>query len=703
MTSDELRQRFLDFFVARGHQIVRSASLIPLGDPTLLFTSAGMVPFKPYFLGRESPPGRRLTSVQRCFRTTDIEMVGDPTHQTFFEMLGNFSVGDYFKAEAIPWAWEFVTTTLGLPAERLWNTVYTDDDVAYDLWRQQGQPPDRILRYGIEEGNYWYSGDVGPCGPCSEIYYDFGPDTGCGEADCQPSHSCGRFLEIWNIVFMAFNRQADGTQVALPSPNIDTGAGLERIVSVLQHEGPGIASDYETDLLRPLVEAAAALGGRVYGEDEDADLACRIIADHSRAVTFLLADGVLPANDGRGYVLRRIIRRAVYFGRRVGLGPDGFTRMVDAVIDRMSAAYPYLEDQRSAVTTITAQEEARFHDTLERGLQRLEEVLARVDRASGVFPGEEAFRLYDTYGVPKEVTDEIAALQGLQPDPGGFEEAMERQRELARRGGTFSAAGLTSESQFARLAGSTDFVGYDRLTETTEIVALGDDEGMANSLESGRRGWLALARTPFYPEGGGQVGDRGIISGPDSIFEVEDTQRREGGVLVHIGVVRRGTFKRGGRVDASVDPIRRADTMRNHTGTHLVHAALRRVLGDHAHQAGSLVSAGPPPIRLHPRRRDNSRTAAGRGASGQPGSPRERRGLHGALRLRYRGRARGPRLFWGEVRQRGSRRDRRRRRGTTVQRRTLRRDPCRPHRPSLDLFGLSPREALDWGFGGSKP
>jgi alanyl-tRNA synthetase len=342
VTSDEIRQAFLDFFVARGHQIMRSASLVPHGDPTLLFTSAGMVPFKPFFLGREQPPARRLTSVQRCFRTTDIEEVGDPTHQTFFEMLGNFSVGDYFKEQAIPWAWEFVTQRLGLPPERLWNTVYLDDDVAFELWRAQGQRQDRIMRYGVEEGNYWYSGDVGPCGPCSEIYYDFGEDTGCGQADCQPSHSCGRFLEIWNIVFMAFTRHEDGTQTERPAPNIDTGAGLERISSVLQHNGPGIASDYETDLLRPLVDTAAVLAGRAYGEDPEVDLACRIIADHARAVTFLLADGVLPANDGRGYVLRRIIRRTAYFCRQAGIRESGLVRMVEAVIERMLSAYPYL-------------------------------------------------------------------------------------------------------------------------------------------------------------------------------------------------------------------------------------------------------------------------------------------------------------------------------------------------------------------------
>ena len=590
MTSEELRQAFLDFFVARGHEVVRSASLIPHGDPTLLFTSAGMVPFKPYFLGRERPPAPRLTSIQRCFRTTDIESVGDATHQTFFEMLGNFSIGDYFKGEAIPWAWEFVTKTLGIPPDRLLNTVYLDDDDAFNLWIAQGQRPDRIMRYGIEEGNYWFSGDVGPCGPCSEIYYDFGPDTGCREPDCEPSHSCGRFLEIWNIVFTAFNLHEDGSQTPLPAPNIDTGAGLERIVSVLQHQGPGIASDYQTDLLKPLVQAAAELGSRPYGADPDVDLAYRVIADHSRAVTFLLADGVLPGNEGRGYVLRRILRRSVYFGRRAGMGPGSMVSMVEAVVAKMADAYPYLLEQRTSIVAMTGQEEDRFHETLERGVQRLEEVLAELPSGCEVFPGEEAFRLYDTYGVPKEVTDEIAGMRGLKPDDAGFESAMERQRELARAKGGFSAAPLVEASQFAGLRVSSAFVGYDRLSDTGELLALGTQAGQTRRLETGERGWLVLASTPFYPEGGGQVGDAGSVSGPLGVFAVEDTQRREGGVIVHYGYVREGTLQQGEQAGAIVDPVRRHDTMRNHTGTHMLHAALREVLGTHAHQAGSLVA-----------------------------------------------------------------------------------------------------------------
>jgi alanyl-tRNA synthetase len=505
-------------------------------------------------------------------------------------MLGNFSIGDYFKREAIPWAWEFITGTLEIPAERLWNTVYLDDDDAFDLWVAQGQRPDRILRYGIEEGNYWFSGDVGPCGPCSEIYYDFGADTGCLQPDCQPSHSCGRFLEIWNIVFTAFNLHEDGSQTPLPAPNIDTGAGLERIASVLQHSGPGIASDYDTDLLKPLVEAASALGSRFYGADPEADLAYRVIADHSRAVTFLLADGVLPSNEGRGYVLRRIIRRCVYFSRQVGMAQGSLVNMIEAVIAKMAPAYPHLLEQKASVVAIAGQEEDRFHETLERGVQRLEEVLAQLPADSEVLPGEEAFRLYDTYGLPKEVTDEIALLRGFEPDEAGFESAMERQRQQARAGGGFSAAPLVERSQFAELGVTSSFVGYDRLSENSAVLGLGDQNGQRRRLDAGDRGWLVLASTPFYPEGGGQVGDIGSIRGPRGNFTVEDTQRREGGTIVHYGHAVDGSLEAGQQIDALVDPVRRRDTMRNHTGTHMLHAALREVLGSHAHQAGSLVA-----------------------------------------------------------------------------------------------------------------
>ncbi|MGI8551003.1 MAG: alanine--tRNA ligase, partial [Dehalococcoidia bacterium] len=546
--------------------------------------------FKPYFLGREQPPALRLTSVQRCFRTTDIEAVGDPTHQTFFEMLGNFSVGDYFKAEAIPWAWEFVTGVLGIPQERLWNTVYLDDDTAFDLWLAQGQRADRIIRYGEEVGNYWFSGDVGPCGPCSEIYYDFGEETGCRQPDCQPSHDCGRFLEIWNIVFMAYNQHEDGTKTDLPKPNIDTGAGLERIASVLQHVGSGIASDYETDLLRPLVEEAARLGERRYGDDEGADLACRIIADHSRALAFLLADGVMPANEGRGYVLRRLLRRTVYFGRRAGLPQGALVRMAQSVVERMGANYPYLRDQEPLVTSVVGQEERRFHETLERGVQRLDEMLEHIDRSTGVFPGEDAFRLYDTYGLPKELTDEIVALNGLRVDDAGYEDAMERQREQARARAEFSAAPLTEDSLFSALGVATPFVGYDRLRDQAEVVSVGREASRVGRLEAGDRGWVVLSRTPFYPEGGGQVGDRGVIAGHTGSFTVEDTQRREGGVIVHYGLVKEGLLAEGATIDAVVDPVWRRDSMRNHTGTHLLQAALRDVLGPHAHQSGSLVA-----------------------------------------------------------------------------------------------------------------
>jgi alanyl-tRNA synthetase len=590
VTSEELRQAFLEFFVARGHEIVRSASLIPLGDPTLLFTSAGMVPFKPYFLGRERPPSTRLTSIQRCFRTTDIESVGDATHQTFFEMLGNFSIGDYFKREAIPWAWRFVTETLGIPRDRLWNTVFLDDDDAFKLWVEQGQRPERIMRYGVEEGNYWFSGDVGPCGPCSEIYYDFGPDTGCLQADCEPSHSCGRFLEIWNIVFTAFNLHEDGSQSPLPSPNIDTGAGLERIASVLQHKGPGVASDYETDLLKPLVDAAARLGTRPQGSEPEIDRAYRIIADHSRAITFLLADGVVPGNEGRGYVLRRIIRRSVYFGRRTGMGEGSIAQMVEAVLDKMSGVNPYLVERRPVVLALAAQEENRFHETLERGIQRLDELLEQRPAGSKTFPGEEAFRLYDTYGLPKEVTDEIALLRGFESDDAGFEQAMERQREQARARGSFSAASLVQASQFASLGISSQFVGYERLHEASEIAALGRSNDSVQRLEAGDKGWVVLLSTPFYAEGGGQIGDAGTIRSTEGTFIVEDTQRREGGVIVHYGYLGEGNLEVGQTPDALVDPVRRFDIMRNHTGTHMLHAALREVLGAHAHQAGSLVA-----------------------------------------------------------------------------------------------------------------
>ncbi|MER3421235.1 MAG: alanine--tRNA ligase, partial [Chloroflexota bacterium] len=407
LTTDQVREAFTRFFVERGHRPLESASLVPVDDPTLLFTSAGMVPFKPYFMGRAVPPARRLTTVQRCFRTTDIESVGDTTHHTFFEMLGNFSVGDYFKEEAIPWAWEFCTRVLGLPAERLWITVYTDDDEAAEIWRRLGIPEERILRYGADEGNFWYSGDVGPCGPCSELHYDFGEEFGCGPV-CEPKHDCGRFLEIWNLVFMTYMRHEDGSLTELPQKNIDTGAGLERVAMAVQ----GVRSTYETDGLRALLDAAAALCGRPYGRDAKADQALRVVVDHARAVTFLIADGVLPSNEGRGYVLRRVLRRAVFFGRAVAM-PAGFMeRMALQVIEQFRARYPYLTNEERLICSVVAREEALFRETLERGLAKLDELLDQVRGTADALPGEEVYRLYETYGVPKELTAEVAAEHG---------------------------------------------------------------------------------------------------------------------------------------------------------------------------------------------------------------------------------------------------------------------------------------------------
>jgi alanyl-tRNA synthetase len=589
MTTDEIREAFLRFFEARGHRRMPSAPLVPVDDPTLLFTSAGMVQFKPYFMGRAVPPAPRLTTVQRCFRTTDIEEVGDSSHHTFFEMLGNFSVGDYFKAEAIPWAWEFVTEVLGLPADRLWITVYRDDDEAYDLWRALGRPAERIRRYGMEQ-NYWPPDPsvLGPCGPCSEIHYDWGEEFGCGPA-CEPAHDCGRFLEIWNLVFMTYMRHPDGSLTELPQKNIDTGAGLERLSMAVQ----GVRDSYRTTGLRPLIEAAAALADRRYGDDPAADLALRVVTDHARAVAFLIADGVLPSNEGRGYVLRRVLRRAVYFGRTVRM-PAGFMEaMAAAVLDHRAALDPYLAGQRRLVLATVAREEAAFRETLERGLTRLDELLAQVAPGQDALPGEEVFRLYETYGVPKELTVEVAARHGLRVDEAGYERALAAARERSRAAAGGRATFRLEEvaDAFARLAGQGDrFEGYDRTALDTHITGLIRGRALVERVEEGQQALVVLAETPFYPEGGGQVGDTGRIVSDTGRVTVTDTRRDASGVIYHVGQVTAGYLTVHDQVRAEVDPARRQDAARNHTGTHLLHAALRRVLGEHVHQQGSLVA-----------------------------------------------------------------------------------------------------------------
>ena len=588
MTYDEIREAFTRFFEERGHRRLESASLVPVDDPTLLFTSAGMVPFKPYFAGRAVPPAPRLTTVQRCFRTTDIESVGDVSHHTFFEMLGNFSVGDYFKEEAIPWAWEFVTRVLGLPEERLWITVFTDDDEAYEIWTRHGRPPERIKRYGEEEGNFWKSGDVGPCGPCSELHYDFGEEYGCGPG-CEPSHDCDRFLEIWNLVFMTYMRHEDGSLTPLPQKNIDTGAGLERVAMAVQN----VRSTYETDGLRALLDEAAMLSDRRFGADPDVDRALRVIVDHARAVTFLIADGVLPANESRGYVLRRVLRRAVYFGRALRM-PAGFMEtMAGHVLEQFRHAYPYLEGQRRLVLGTVGREETAFRETLERGLTILEETLAGLPAGADAIPGEEVYRLYDTYGVPKELTAEVAARRGLAVDEEGYERALEaaRVRSRAASAGRFDLRREELTDAFARLAGQGDhFSGYDRTAGESYVTGLIREHMLVERVEEGQDALVVLNDTPFYPEGGGQVGDAGRIAADTGRVEVRDTKRDASGVIYHIGRVTAGYLTVNDQVRAEVDPARRQEAACNHTGTHLLHASLRAVLGEHVHQQGSLVA-----------------------------------------------------------------------------------------------------------------
>jgi alanyl-tRNA synthetase len=596
MNSHELREAFLRFFEQRDHRRMPGAPIVPPGDPTLLFTSAGMVQFKPYFMGQAKPPHPRLVTVQKCFRTTDIEEVGDTSHLTFFEMLGNFSVGDYFKAEIIPWAWEFYTQVLKLTPDRLWPAVYLDDDEAYDAWVKIGVPRERIKRYG-EEYNYWFSGEIGPCGPDSEIYYDFGEQFGCGPS-CEPAHDCGRFLEIWNLVFMSF--YCDGEQrTPLPSRNVDTGAGLERNACVLLFESEGwpdkskLPTVYDTDLFLPIIRRVEELSGKRYGEDQKTDRAMRIVAEHARAVTFLIGDErtpVVPSNEERGYVVRRMLRRAVYFGRRqLGVEEPFMAELADAVVDTMAPSYPELHRQRRFVREIIGPEERRFDETLSRGLEMVDGVLAKA-RSDGTVSGADVFVLHDTYGFPVELTREIAAENGLAVDEARFTAEMERQRERARAGAGGSET-VAADALYSSLGvEATRFSGYDGLEKRSAVVALvaGDESRMET--KNGGSVDVLLAETPFYPEGGGQVGDRGEIVGPSGRFLVEDTQRVAERLIVHRGRVVEGQIAVSDTVTARVDAEHRVDTMRNHTATHLLHAALRKVLGSHVRQAGSLVA-----------------------------------------------------------------------------------------------------------------
>ncbi|MBC8276085.1 MAG: alanine--tRNA ligase [Chloroflexi bacterium] len=595
MTSDQIREAFLRFFEEKKHRIISSSPLVPRGDPTLLLTTAGMVQMKPYFLGLAMPPSPRLTSCQKCFRTTDINSVGDSKHLTFFEMLGNFSVGDYFKKEAIAWAWEFVTETLKLKPERLWVTIYLDDDESFNYWREIGFPEKRIVRLG-EEDNFWGpAGDSGPCGPCSEIHYDFGNEAGCGKPDCGLGCDCGRFSEIWNLVFTQYNQDTDGKRTPLPKPNIDTGMGLERVAAVMQ----GVSSVYDTDLFIPLRDKICALTGVKYGKDETADQAVRIVAEHGRGITFLIADGVMPSNEGRGYVLRRVLRRACFFGRKLGTEEPFLTQIAETVIAKMGHIYPELVKNQSIIQEVVETEEERFISTLDAGINLVEKAVDEaVNQGRDYITAEEIFKFWDTYGFHPELTAEIAQGRGLTVDLKGFESEMEKQRERARAVQKFSSdKGVgKDEATVIYKPEHTSFVGYDKLKASSKVSYILDQES-GRSIKSAGKGQkvaVVLEETPFYGEMGGQVGDTGKITADSGQIDVTNTIWSPYGILgegaiVHLGQVVKGTISVGDSVEAEVDADRRLDIARNHTATHLLQAALRQVLGSQVQQRGSQV------------------------------------------------------------------------------------------------------------------
>jgi alanyl-tRNA synthetase len=591
--ASEIRETFLRFFEARGHRVLPSASLVPRGDPTLLFTNAGMVPFKRVFLGEEAPASARAATAQKCMRVSgkhnDLENVGrTPRHHTFFEMLGNFSFGDYFKSEAIEYAWELVTAGFGLAPERLVATVFREDDEAHEIWRRGiGLPEEKVIRLDEEE-NFWAMGETGPCGPCSEIHVDFGPRAACTSTPCTPACSCGRFLEIWNLVFMQFDRSSDGRMVPLPRPSIDTGAGLERLAAVIQ----GAASNYETDLFLGILSRIQEISGVARGADAEKDVSQNVIADHARALAFLIGDGVLPSNEGRGYVLRRILRRAARHGALLGIEKPFLHRVADAVIDEMGDAYPELSERRAFITDRIEREEGRFLETLAKGLTLLEEEIARI-RGEGAtsLPGAAVFRLYDTFGFPVDLTEDVLRGHGLGVDQAGFESAMQVQRERARA--AWKGSGQTRIGEVhGRLATelSTSFHGYETLRFASTVRALLVDGEPRSSAREGELVEVVVDETPFYAESGGQVGDRGEIRVPGGRVLVDDTQRPAGDLVVHRGRVDSGEIRVSDEASLEVDPQARSATVRNHSGTHLLHAALRRVLGPQALQKGSLVA-----------------------------------------------------------------------------------------------------------------
>ena len=586
LTTSEIRDRFLQYFKKNGHEIVASSPLVPGNDATLLFTNAGMVQFKDLFLGTEKRSYNRATTSQRCVRAggkhNDLENVGyTARHHTFFEMLGNFSFGDYFKEEAIGFAWQFLTEELGLPKEKLWITVFEEDDEAYDLWAKGvGVPEDRIARIGAKD-NFWQMGDTGPCGPCSEIFYDHGEDV-FGGPPGTPDEDGDRYIEIWNLVFMQYDRSADGTLTPLPKPSVDTGMGLERVAAVLQH----VHSNYEIDLFANLLKEVQS----VTGSDDTDNPSLKVIADHIRSCAFMIVDGVLPSNEGRGYVLRRIIRRAARHGHKLGASESFFHKLVAPLVNLMGEAFPELAKAQKQVEDALLAEEVRFAETLSQGMKIFEEDLSKL--SGKTVPGETAFKLYDTYGFPLDLTADIARERGLSVDEAGFETHMEAQRDRARAASQFASAGA---AQIASTT-ATSFTGYDMLEAQAEVAELFVDGQSVDSIDASgvsadQSVVIVLTETPFYGESGGQVGDRGLLSNDSVEFEVADTQK-SGAAFLHFGVLAQGSISKGDKLSAAVDADRRRATLKNHSATHLLHAGLRRVLGEHVQQKGSLVGPG---------------------------------------------------------------------------------------------------------------
>ena len=591
MNSDEIRESFLSYFESKGHLRVASSSLIPIGDPTLLLTTAGMVQFKPYFAGESTPPNKRLSSSQKSFRAVDIDEVGDATHLTLFEMLGNFSIGDYFKEGAVHYALECFTEVMDLPRESFAATVHHSDDETFELWQQAGIPAERIFRFG-DEDNWWGpAGLEGPTGPCAELHYDFGAGRGCLQPDCGPNctntlpgsdDACNRFVELWNLVFMQFYHHLDGTRTPLPFTGIDTGMGLERLAVVMQD-----ARDiYDTDLFTPLIKRVEDIAEKEYGADRDDDYAMRVVSEHARSAAFLIADGVVPANEGRGYVLRRVVRRAIRFGRRLGLEDPFLGEMARVVIGTMGQAYRELRDHQEFVLTVLELEEKKFQQAFQSGYAVLSDALEK----GGEVPGELVFRLWDTHGFPVEITQEIARERGLEVDIEGFEREMEAQRQRGRAAARFGGDRSKIRLYESMGVGSTAFLGYDTVAARSVVVGLISGDQAVDSVADGASVDVFLLETPFYPEGGGQVGDAGVLAGPGGRIDVHDTQTVMPGLIAHFGKVAQGEIAVGDTLDAHVDPVRRQDTARNHTATHMLHAALRQVLGPHVRQAGSLVA-----------------------------------------------------------------------------------------------------------------